>query len=66
MNVGELLRYIRKATQLNTEVCRRLLEENISISHQDINVCKKGCGHCTFPSIITVPIRVQVNVCSKL
>ena len=34
MNVRELLRIIQKATQLNTEICRKLPEENFSISRQ--------------------------------
>ena len=38
-----------------TEICRKLQEENISISCQAIMCAEKGCSRYTFPSIITIP-----------
>ena len=50
---------------IHIEICRRLSEEKISISHH-INIHKKGCGHCTFLSRITIPKQVQVRFHTKL
>ena len=42
MCAGELLHQIQKATPLNTEIYKRLLEENISISYQALTCARKG------------------------
>ena len=67
MNVGEILHRIHKATQLNTEIFRRLLVENIFISGQALTYARMGVVTIrTFPSRITIPKQVQVHLSTKL
>ena len=60
MHVGELLCCIQKATQSNTEIYRRLLEENIItcqewtlyISFQNFTIPRQGTGKFIYKALI--------------
>ena len=66
MKVGELLCSIQNATHLNTEIAKRVAIRKHSICCQTLMYARRDVIHCTFPSRITIPRQVKVNLFTKL